>query len=99
LRSIDGISGNLLEVVFPEDEDTEWAAGYTDNGFRAVSVGMTRKKVYELLGKPLYTWENYGGAEIVEWWTRSPADTNFRQRAVAFQGDRVVEKVGEYWLD
>lgn len=97
MRSIDGISGNLFALLLPED--TEWAPGYTDEGFRAARAGMTRREIYALLGPPLYTWENYGGAEVVEWWTRSPEDGHYRQRAVIFHGDKAVRKVGQFWVD
>jgi hypothetical protein len=79
-------------------EDTVWADRYTDDGFRAVGLGMTRGDVYSLLGPPLYCWDN-GGGEIVEWWSRSPADTHYRRRAIVFQGDIVSKKIGEFWVD
>jgi hypothetical protein len=96
LRSIDGISGNLLAILYPED--TEYAADYTDAGFRAVQPGMPRLKAYKLLGEPFDKWNN-GSGEVVEWWTRSPSDTHYRQRVIIFHGDSVAKKDSEYWVD
>jgi hypothetical protein len=95
VRSIDGISGNLLAIVFTED--TEYATGYSNAGFRAVQPGMPRRKVYELLGEPFAKWTT--GAELIESWTRSPSNNHFRQRQIIFHGDRVVNKCSEYWVD
>jgi hypothetical protein len=93
---IDGVFGNLLAFVSPED--TVYAPGYTNEGFRAARVRMRRKEIHALLGPPLYTWDN-GGGITVEWWTRSPSDGDFRERAFVFNKDMSIEKISGYWLD
>jgi hypothetical protein len=80
-------------------EDTEWAADYTDEGFVAVTRGMPRAEVHRLLGAPLYTEEDQGRSQLIDWWTRSPSDSNYLQRAVVFRDDRAVDKVSEFWVD
>lgn len=95
--SVNGLPTLIWLCIY--GEDTEWAADYTDEAFVSVTRGMTRGQVHELRGEPLFTEETQGGAELVDWWTRSPSDSNFRQRAVVFRDDRAVEKVSEYWVD
>lgn len=95
-RPIDGIEGAILSLFLRED--TVWAEGYTNDRFRAVRIGMKRDEVYSLLGPPLYQWHNASG-EVVEWWTHSPDDTHFRQRAIVFQGDRARRKIARFWVD
>ncbi len=79
-------------------DDTVWAADFTDEAFRTVRAGMTRSEVYALLGPPLEVWDN-GPARTYECWTRSPADTHYRERAVMFQGTKVVKKIGGLYVD
>ena len=93
---IDGVGGRMLSIVI--GEDTVWANGYTDDGWRTVHTGMSVAEVHALLGPPLYVWNN-DGTETVHWWTRSPSDSDYRQRAVIFRGDKAVEKISGYWID
>jgi outer membrane protein assembly factor BamE (lipoprotein component of BamABCDE complex) len=93
---IDGWIGNLFLAV--DGEDTEWALGYSDDAFRVVHIGMSRKEVYAILGKPFETW-SWVQDEVYEAWTRSPGDTNFRQRQVIFKGDRVIGKTTAVYVD
>jgi len=88
---LDGIVGNLLSLSVKED--TVYADGYADASFRAARIGMKRDEIYALLGPPLYAWGN------VEWWSRSPADTHYRERAFVFEGDTTVEKISGFWFD
>ena len=96
LWPIDGLIGNLFAIF--NDEDTVWADGYTNEGWRSVAVGMKRDEVYALLGPPLDT-QPTGVAGTLECWTRSPADTDYRRRDLEFSGDRIVHKWSEYWID
>jgi hypothetical protein len=93
---IDGISGNLFAYI--SSEDTVYADDYNDDGFRSIHASMTRDQVNALIGQPL------GSADDVprqtrEWWTRSPSDGDYRERAVVFEQVTVVEKIGQFWLD
>jgi hypothetical protein len=51
MHSLDGIPGILLLRLL--GDDTRYAAGYTDRGFRAVHTGLTESEVRALLGPPL----------------------------------------------
>jgi hypothetical protein len=49
--SLDGFQGWVFGLLF--DEDTSYAVGYSDRGFRAVQRGMTEDQVQGLVGQPL----------------------------------------------
>jgi hypothetical protein len=95
---LDGVSGILGPLMF--GNDTQWAQGYTDSGFRAARVGMTREEVYKFLGRPLDLSSDCG--MVVEHWTvldPSRVDCNLFVRDIWFQGDTVVKKVAEFSPD
>jgi hypothetical protein len=100
LWPLDGISGTVLAWAF--GEDTVYAPGYTDDGFRRVEIGMTRAEVLSLIGPPLARWP-LGSADLLveyaEKWSTSPGDTNFRRRVIWFREGRVARKFAEYWVD
>ena len=52
---LDGLDGWFFRSVldFEEDEDTVYAPGYTDKGFRQIKRGMTEQEVLKILGAPL----------------------------------------------
>jgi outer membrane protein assembly factor BamE (lipoprotein component of BamABCDE complex) len=52
---LDGLDGWFFSAVldFEEDEDTVYAPGYTDKGFRRIKRGMTEQEVLNILGVPL----------------------------------------------
>ena len=92
-RPLDGIPGATLAMVLPND--TFCAPGYTENGFQATTVGMTRTQVYNLLGKPLGATKCDNG-ETVECWTCRHQATNYHRRELIFRDDEVVEKIAEF---
>ncbi len=49
--SLDGFQGLVFGLLF--DENTSYAGGYSDRGFRAVRRGMTEDQVHGLVGQPL----------------------------------------------
>jgi hypothetical protein len=51
LTLLDGIEGLVAPVFFVTD--TKYSSGYSDDGFRRVSPGMTAARLHELLGEPL----------------------------------------------
>jgi outer membrane protein assembly factor BamE (lipoprotein component of BamABCDE complex) len=93
-RPIDGYSGLVLLLVY--GEDTEWAGGYTNRGFRSTQVGMQRDQIHAILGPPLTTWQFIDGF-TTEYWTRSPSGGDHRQRGFVFEGDIAIEKVSGFW--
>jgi hypothetical protein len=97
---LDGVAGILGPLLF--GDDTVWATGYTDAGFRAVRVGMSRTEIYAILGPPFYATPN-GTGQVAEDWTvldSSPdADCNLFVRQIWFQGDTATSRVAEFSPD
>lgn len=97
---IDGLAGLVWGALLPED--TVYAPGYTDAGFRRVHLGMSYDEVLGQLGEPQRTWPLDGssdGAEGGARWSYSPSDTNFRCRVLLFRDRRVVDKHAEFYVD
>jgi hypothetical protein len=95
---VDGFGG-IIAVVW--GDNTVWAPGYTDAGFREVRIGMKRSEVHALLGEPLESHPQTGG-EVIESWTTmgtTSFDCSIHFRCVTFKGDVVVEKVAEFSPD
>ena len=93
---IDGIDGLIWGSLL--QEDTAYAAGYTDHGWRTVRTGMTEDGVRDLIGQPLQVWTNQGGSVGMRW-SRSPGDTHYRCRVLQFSNGRVSEKHTEFYVD
>jgi hypothetical protein len=59
---LDGLVGVVAPLLY--ETDTAYAEGYSDSGFRAISVGMTGTQASDLLGEPLHeVWEYRSVAE------------------------------------
>ena len=100
LWMLDGLDGLILSMIL--EEQTEYAPGYTDRGFRDVKVGMSENKVYALIGDPLDEWTiNQGKAVKSKYaaWSNSPMDTHYRRRIIGLENDRVVEVTSDFWVD
>lgn len=93
---IDGLDGMIWASLF--QEDTEYAPGYTDRGWRALRIGMTQGEVTAIIGEPLQLWTNED-ASVGMRWSRSPGDTDYRCRVLQFKDGRVTEKHSEYYVD
>src|SRR5262245_47373426 len=102
-RPLDGYGGSLWATAL--GDNTVWAPGYTDGGFRAIKSGMKRSEVYALIGQPLGSYSEPTG-EVVESWTEmgelnesTHYDCSVHFRTITFRGDVVVEKVAEFSPD
>jgi hypothetical protein len=96
LRPIDGFFGAAFLLFF--DDATVWADAYSDNGFRAVRVGMSRSEVINLLGTPLVT-ASYPDGRVGERWTKGRSNLSYRRREVIFKENKAVEIVTSPWID
>ncbi len=95
VSTLDGLPGFTLGLVL--GDDTEYAPHYSARGFRSVSLGMGEEEVRSLVGDPLRTWQD---EEQSYWsWSRSPHDSHYRVRIVAFEHGAVVRKSSEFYLD
>lgn len=97
---LDGLDGLMWAAILAED--TVYASGYSDAGFRRVRLGMTYDDVRRLIGEPELSWSidgSSGGPDLGARWSYSPADTNFRCRVLLFREQRVVRKHAEFYVD
>ena len=66
---LDGLQGWFFSGgVFTED--TVYAEGYSDKGFRSVRTGMSQQDVLDILGIPIeeiWVYENFNTREITIW--------------------------------
>lgn len=79
-------------------EDTVWAPGYSEQAFDAIKVGMTTQQVRKLMGPPIETGP-WNGNRRYEGWTRSPSDSDYRMRGVAYEGNVVDVKISMFYWD
>lgn len=93
--TLDGIWGWFFSSL---GDDTEYAPGYSDHGFRRIRIGMTEQEVLSLVGPPLARGPMRGTNQT--WvWSRSPSDGNYRVRTVIFENERVSKVNHGFHLD
>lgn len=82
-------------------EDTEYAPGYSESGFRRIHEGMSQSEVEQWVGRPLDVVGPEGGEPKEESWlyTRSPTSKDYRRRIVTFREGRVSHILSEYYFD
>ena len=97
---LDGLDGWVFSRVlaFGSDDETEYGAGYSDEAFAKVTLGMAARDVVSLLGPPLET-RPLGGARETWRWSRSPNDGSYRMRALVIDSERVIEIHSEFRAD
>src|SRR3954447_20359 len=82
---------------WPTVARTSWAEGYTDKGFQAVRIGMTRDEVYALIGRPLEVDDKEDPEEHnvyqVEHWSRS--QIGYLTREISFEKGVVKGMAGQ----
>lgn len=93
---VDGVVGSGLRLIF--GDDTVYATAYSEAAFRRIAIGMTEDQVRALLGEPLGMRVQPFGR--TSWWfTTSPHDKSYRQRAVVFQDGLVTQILHEFYVD
>ena len=94
---LDGLNGWLLSLG--AEEDTEYAAGYSDKAFRNVRSGMTEANVLALLGEPLE--KSPRRPDGTEGWryARSPSDASYRVRVIRLRHGIVTSVRHHFYYD
>ncbi|NVJ07390.1 outer membrane protein assembly factor BamE [Myxococcus sp. AM001] len=97
LLLLDGLDGLLLSFAF--EPSTRFAPGYSWLAFRRVQPGMGRDEVVRLLGEPLVVHDTPPAG--TSWrYSKSPTDSHYSLRVVAFSNSGVVTRVAhEYYVD
>jgi len=76
-------------------DETIWAKGYTDTGFRKVQNGMARRQVIAILGTPLESTDHIYcrcGTFATQSWTKAERNGAYRRRTIDYVDDVVVLK-------
>jgi hypothetical protein len=97
---LDGLDGAVFGIAL--QEDTLYAAGYSDAGFRRVTTDMSQAQVEGMLGPPESRWtiERSGdGPDTGARWSYSPDDTHYRCRVILYRRGHVVKKHAEFYVD
>ena len=89
--------GKALGVFF--GHRTVYAEGYSDRGWNAVHVGMSKEKVLKILGEPLaqFTRRNRDYCAYSGW--EPDRKGNYHRRDVTFEDGHVSEKITEFCID
>lgn len=97
LYPLDGWDGALLGALL--GHDTEFAPGYSEDGFSRIHLGMTKAQVEALVGRPLHD-SPLTERGIGWYYSRSPGDTDYRCRAVLFEDYQTVTRIHtEFYVD
>lgn len=95
ILSLDGARGMVFSMIFPDT--TSYAAGYSDNAFRGIGIGVADSDVSCMLGEPLERDQTNG---CVRWrYTRSLSDSHYRVRQINFENGKVKSKTHYYLVD
>lgn len=91
-------------AFFFYEDDTVWAEGYSEEGFRKIVPGMTGEDVVRLVGRPLYEWWGGEGTECLGrnmYWDYARCDLSGWVRRVYFDeyGRTVAAAVQHHWAD
>ncbi|WXH30490.1 hypothetical protein WA016_04460 [Myxococcus stipitatus] len=101
-------SSDWFLSLLAHDEDTYYAAGYTEEAFHQVNLGMTFDEVRELLGPPLdeYDVSNRRNSPhskevyTTAWqYSDTRADRSYYVRMIYFHEGRVSNILAEFYVD
>jgi hypothetical protein len=93
---LDGLDGWLFSLGV--EEDTNFAAGYSDEAFRALRKGMRSDDVQRLLGPPVSKVGAEGGIDLWRY-SWSPSNSTYRERDVFFRDGSVIRIESGMYLD
>ena len=85
------------------EDDTIWADGYSEAGFKQIVPGMTKEDVVRLVGRPMFEWWDGEGSECLGWnvhWEYAWSGKAGWVRQVYFEDGRTVRCTVRYhWPD
>ncbi len=96
-RNVEGLGDVMLKCFF-RSSSTQFAAGYSDEGFLSVEIGMMENDVIRILGEPLNKYSRDSGLVSYEY-SNSPRFTHYHLRQIHFTDGNVSEIVSFYYLD
>lgn len=96
-----GVEDAFFRYIFDIDEETIWIENFSEEKFDKIKIGMTNKQVLNLMGKPLYDFEEQC-ADFCFWEYADQARNNgdFDQRWVVFDKSyKVIEIRKTFYID
>lgn len=95
----------IFSLTLPED--TKYSAGYTHDKFGQIKLGMTEKRVIEILGEPLTRWKPYRNNRFYPdknhfvglQYSESQTGTNYRLRQIYLDNGVVAEIINYFYVD
>jgi hypothetical protein len=94
---LDGLTGAFFSLG--EKENTVYATGYTDSGFRRIRQGMSSNDVLSILGPPLAKYDLKNPHRVLWQYSKEIEDLSFSVRNVIFKDAFVCEVICEYYVD
>lgn len=92
---LDGVRGLVLPIIFKDT--TVYAAGYEENTFKHLHIGVNTAAVLQALGSPLQVDECNGQQR---WrYTESSSDSHYRVRQIIIENGLVVAKQSYFLVD
>jgi outer membrane protein assembly factor BamE (lipoprotein component of BamABCDE complex) len=87
----------LLRGCILHPDNTIYANGYSETGFRQLRVGMTSIEVVALIGAPLEKAPYTGGASVWDYTDQYNRTRSFWRRWLVIENDTVEEVVNDYF--
>ncbi len=96
-NSIDGILGGAYGLFF--SNETRYSSRYSDDKFKAITIGMKRQEVVDVLGEPLSVYQIDTNSIYLRFseTTKGPG-REFRVRGVDIDHDTVKEKYAFFYV-
>lgn len=102
--SLDKSPAKVLELLL--QPDTKYSAGYTDEKFESISIGMTEKQVLDIIGEPLTRWQPYQYTKFQDkehfvglQYSESPSSGHYNLRQIYLDSGKVAEIISYFYID
>ncbi|MBK8874391.1 MAG: hypothetical protein IPN13_10900 [Bacteroidetes bacterium] len=86
--------------------DTKCSAGYTEEKFESISIGMSEKQVLDILGEPLTRWRPYRYTKFQDkehfvglQYSESPGSGHYNLRQINLDNGKVAEIISYFYID
>lgn len=102
--SLDKSPAKVLELFL--QPDTKYSAGYTNEKFDSICIGMTEKQVLDIIGEPLSRWKPYQNTKFLDkehfvglQYSESNKSGHYNLRQIYLDSGKVVEIISYFYVD
>ena len=103
IRYYYGLTDAMLRTAFFLGNSTEWVQGFEEKKFSAVTLGMTKSEVMQIVGTRFFDMDEWwcSGETKCYWIYTRQIETwmNYDRRWIIFDNGRVTSIVHSYWID